>query len=324
MVSVRSWARKVWLSRWTPALFVLAALSGWMLYKKAPPRPTFQLDGDILVSGNPNLHEVCLTFDDGPHPGSMDDILRVLKEEDVRATFFVVGKVVDQHPYLVRQMMSDGHEVGNHTYSHKRLIEMPIESARQEIAACAASVKRATGSNMTLLRPPGMKYNNAILNLAQDMGYVTIHWNVVAADYVPVEPGLVYNRVINQTRDGSVILLHDSPDTAKALRSIIKELKLRKYRFVTASQMLARLPRPVTVATNAFSVVPKPPVVVPTLQKAAPKKKPVPTKLAAPPVKTPAATKSPRQVTDVPAWDGVSGSAGREPEITRSNENAVG
>ena len=263
--------KRTWVSRWTPAILVLLVVAGWSLFKKPTNRPTFQLDGDILVSGNPNLREVNLTFDDGPHPGSMNKILDVLKEENVRATFFVVGKIVDKHPELVRRMMAEGHEVGNHTYTHKRLTQMPLKSARQEIAACAASVKRATGADMTLLRPPGMGYNNSILHLAQDMGYVTIHWNVVAADYVRVDPRKVYERVMRQTGDGSVILLHDSPDTADALKDIIRSLRAKKFRFVTTTQMLARLPRPVLVPSNAYAVRDEPadtaPVVRPTIRK---------------------------------------------------------
>jgi len=232
----------------------------------------------------------------------MDKILDVLKQENVRATFFVVGKVVDQNPDLVRRMMADGNEVGNHTYSHKRLNQMPIASAKQEIAACAASVKRATGADMTLLRPPGMEYNNDVLHLAQDMGFVTVHWNALAADYVPVDPKVVYKRVINQTKDGSVILLHDSPDTADALRSIIRTLKAKKYRFVTATQMLSRLPRPVDIASNAFAVLPEPIASKPTSITVI-KRKPAQAKPMI--VKTKAQSATPKTPgVDVPTWDG--------------------
>ncbi|MBS1724507.1 MAG: polysaccharide deacetylase family protein [Armatimonadetes bacterium] len=298
--------RRIWSSRWTPALLLALVGAGWILLPKIKPRQTFQLEGDMLVSGNPSLHEVCLTFDDGPHPESMNRILDVLKKENVKATFFVVGKVVEQHPELVRRMMAEGHEVGNHTYSHKRLNQMPLGSARQEILACAAAVKRATGASMDLLRPPGMEYNNNVLYLSQELGYVTVHWNVVAADYVPVRPDVVVQRVMDQVKDGSVILLHDSPDTALALETVIRKLKAQKYRFVTTTQMLARLPRPVFIATNAFAVAPETPVAqtvsIPTSEgtrkpkpitgtKGAPVKAALPRGRTTPPI-------------DSPAWDG--------------------
>jgi len=283
---------------------LLTVLGGWYIHHKVEPHQTFQLDGEMLVRGNPTLHEVCLTFDDGPHPGSMDKILDVLKEEKVRATFFVVGKVVDQNPYLVRRMMAEGHEVGNHTYSHKRLNQMPIASARQEIAACAASVKRATGADMTLLRPRGMEYDNDTLHLSEEMGYVTVHWNVVAADYLPLAPATIVARVMNQTKDGSVILLHDSPDTANALKSVLRALKAKGYRFVTTTQMLARLPRPVNVASNAYTVKPEPVVVQPpTPVKVARKKAELVTR-PTPAQAKPASTGKRRPAMDAPVWDG--------------------
>ncbi len=229
-------------------------MSFWIFRHFKPTRATYDLGSDMLVSGNPNLKEVCLTFDDGPHKGSMDEILACLRENHVRATFFVVGSQVDRQPSLVRQMLAEGHEVGNHTYTHKRLNQMSLTSARQELAACEASVWRATGAKMTLMRPPGMEFNNNVLSLARDMGYVTIHWNVVAADYVKIDPKIIIQRVLKQTSNGSVILLHDSPDTAKALPEILKALKSQGYSFVTTTQMLARLPRPVVVASNAFHI----------------------------------------------------------------------
>ena len=300
---VRKWINRAWQSRWTPAAIVLILAGAWYAHRKVQERQTFQLQGDMLVSGNPHLHEVCLTFDDGPHPGSMDKILDTLKTQDVKATFFVVGKMVDLHPELVRRMMAEGNEVGNHTYTHKRLNQMPLASAKQEIAACAASVKRATGADMTLMRPPGMEYNNDVLYLAQQMGYVTVHWNVVAADYMPLDPQIIVQRVLNQTKDGSVILLHDSPDTAKALPTLIKALKSQGYKFVTTSQMLSRLPRPVYVASNAYSVKPKS-ALEPAPAKESKRK---PTLVARPsPSRTQPAepTTIHRPTVDAPAWDG--------------------
>lgn len=299
-------ARKVWSSRWMPAVLLAVAALAWITFPKVKPRATFQLEGDMLVSGNPNLHEVCLTFDDGPHPESMNRILDVLKKENVKATFFVVGKVVEQNPALVRRMMMEGHEVGNHTYSHKRLNKMPLASARQEILACQAAVKRATGANMDLLRPPGMEYNNNVLYLCQELGYVTVHWNVVAADYVPTPPATIVDRVMSQVKDGSVVLLHDSIDTAGALETIIRKLKSEKYRFVTTTQMLARLPRPVFLASNAYAVAPELPVAQvspPPTQVSVKRGRPAAPLKTAPPKRAPGRTSIP---IDHPTWDGAS------------------
>lgn len=288
------------------------------MFRHQHGRQTFALDVNMLVSGNPGLQEVCLTFDDGPHPESMTKILDVLKSEGVHASFFVVGKVVDKHPELVRRMMAEGHEVGNHTYTHKRLNQMPIESARQEIAACAASVKRATGADMTLLRPPGMEYNNAVLHLTQDLGYVTCHWNVVAGDYVSLPPTLVAQRVMAQVKPGAVVLLHDSPDTALALRTIIRSLKAQKYRFVTATQMLARLPRPVIVASNAYAVRTQTLVAKAVTPKPVVRKRVVGTPMTgAKPTAKARTEKAP--VVDAPVWDGAPQNQGSTGDQSQSS-----
>ncbi|MBS1715593.1 MAG: polysaccharide deacetylase family protein [Armatimonadetes bacterium] len=296
--------KRIWSSRWTPAVLVAVAFGAYaVLRPKAMTRETFDLRGDLLVSGNPHLREVCLTFDDGPHRESMTKILDALRDANVRATFFVVGKVVEKEPALVRRMMQEGHEVGNHTYSHKRLTQMALESAKQEIRACASSVERATGAKMSLLRPPGMSYDRSVLDLARELGYVTVHWNVVAADYVPVAPDTIRARVMRQVKDGSVVLLHDSPDTAAALPLIIRDLRAKGFGFVTASQMLARLPRPVFVATNAYSVkpaVPKPETAPARLVR---QKPPVRAKTDSGPRRE-GPDPTPRSPQDVPVWDG--------------------
>jgi len=132
---------------------------------------------------------------------------------------------------------------------------------------------------------------------------------VVAADYVPVAPDKIKERVMRQVKDGSVVLLHDSPDTAAALPGIIRELRARGYGFVTASQMLARLPRPVYVATNAYAVKPLPAKNLPPPVRVVRQKAAVRPKSAASPGSV-SGGEAPRTPQDVPVWDG--GSEGPE------------
>lgn len=231
------------------------AFAGKWVWTKLQARtnpPTYQLRDDILVHGNVNLKEVALTFDDGPHPETARPILDALAQRGARATFFVVGKQIDQHPALVRRMLNEGHEVGNHSYTHLRLDTLDADGIRQEIAKTNHAFQAATGSHMFLFRPPGMRYNADVLRTAQDLGYATIHWNVAAQDYAPQPPRQIAAKVLRNTQPGSVILLHLQPDTAKALPVILDTLKSRGYRFVTVSQMMGRLPRPVIVKSNAW------------------------------------------------------------------------
>ncbi|MCH8979994.1 MAG: polysaccharide deacetylase family protein, partial [Armatimonadetes bacterium] len=251
--------RRLVASPWTPFLVFLGLFGSYYAYRQVRAvelgERTYELRGDLLVRGNPGLREVALTFDDGPYGETTVQILDALMEHGAQATFFVVGRHVEARPELIRRMLTDGHEVGNHTYSHPRLPSLTLVQARQELELCEAAFVAATGSHMNLMRPPGMRYNDDVLRLAQDMGYSTIHWNVVAGDYLPVEPAEIVARVMRQVDNGSVILLHDSPDTALALPTILRRLTEQGYRFVTTTQMLSRLPRPVVLATNAGTVL---------------------------------------------------------------------
>jgi peptidoglycan/xylan/chitin deacetylase (PgdA/CDA1 family) len=281
-------------------LVVVALLAGYYAFRSLGPdraQSTYELNGDLLVHGNPTLKEVALTFDDGPYGETTEEILSILAEEGVQATFFVVGRHVEQRPELVRKIMASGHEVGNHTYSHPRLTEITSEQAREELVKCEQAVFDATGAHMNLMRPPGMKFDDGLLRLNQELGYTTIHWNAVAGDYVPVEPETIVKRILWQAQPGSVILLHDTPFTAAALRLLVQRLKQDGYRFVTVTQMLARLPRPVFLVSNAGTVsVEEPePVAVRPASNGKRRREPGSINLNSGP-RTP--------LTDVPTWDG--------------------
>jgi len=239
--------------------------------------PNYGLKDDILVQGNTGLNEIAITIDDGPRPESTSKILDILKEHHVRATFFVVGKMVAKYPELVRRMMAEGHEVGNHTYTHRRLTTLTEEQVRTEIGSCHRAIKLATGTGASLFRPPGMRYNESILKIAQDLGYVTIHWNSAVEDYTGnqnIQTAAAITRRIADSERGSVILIHGHPSTVEALPRALEELLAKGTRFVTVSQMLARLPRPVYVKSNAYQTVepPKPIARVTQTPRAKPKR----------------------------------------------------
>ncbi len=222
----------------------------------------------ILKRGPRELPIVCLTIDDGPHT-SLPLILRTLKATHVKATFFVVGIRVKEHPEFVRQILADGHEVGNHTQDHLRLDNLTLPQVQRELENCSKNVDRASGYEMKLMRPPGMRFTQPILLLAKKMGYVTVGWTVGAKDFVPTiktggptaeqelalesTPEIVAHRVLQNVENGSIILLHDSPMTAKALPKIIEGVKAKGLSFVTVAQMLAQLPHPVVIQANPRS-----------------------------------------------------------------------
>jgi peptidoglycan/xylan/chitin deacetylase (PgdA/CDA1 family) len=206
----------------------------------------------ILRHGNRNLKEIALTIDDGPHSQTGDQLLDVFKRYQVPVTFFVVGSRMEERPDLVKRMLDEGHEVANHSQNHYRLDTLPAKQVWREINDCDIHFCRITGRHFSLLRPPGVRYNDLVLRTAKDLDYVVISWSDAAKDFLDVSPDFIVNRVLKRAENGSIILLHDDrPATVAAMPRILSALQRDGYKFVTVSEMLNHLPKPVVVQTNS-------------------------------------------------------------------------
>ena len=200
-----------------------------------------------LKHGDPSEPEVALTFDDGPHPTSALRILDVLKRRHVKATFFLVGTRIKEHPEIVRRIVADGHEVGNHTQDHLRLDTLRPDQIGKELDNCATNFERAVpGQKMELFRPPGMRFNADVIAAAKKHGYTMVGWNDAAKDFISLshrhaDPTFVERRVVDQVESGSIILLHDIPATAEVLDQILDAIEKKGFRFETVSEMLAKV-----------------------------------------------------------------------------------
>jgi peptidoglycan/xylan/chitin deacetylase (PgdA/CDA1 family) len=196
----------------------------------------------LLQRGDTSVPEVAITIDDGPDPKYLPQIVQILRQENVPATFFVIGIRIKQHPELLKLLQTDGFEIGNHTYDHQRLDALKPHEIANELRLCDEHIFEVTGQHTHIMRPPGVQYNDKVLNVAKSLGYVTVSWSVGARDYEVVPASFIESRVLDRTGNGSIILLHqDRPETAEALPVIISTLRQRGYRFVTISQMLQRL-----------------------------------------------------------------------------------
>ncbi len=209
----------------------------------------------LLRRGNPELKEVSLTIDDGPHVKWAPKILNALKKHHVHATFFVVGKKVLAHPQLVRRMWQEGHEVGNHSMTHPRLNTITLSQVRYQLQSCANAVAKITGRRMLFMRPPGLRYTPDILRVGKSMQTITVEENIAVGDFI--KPGdrswyegskgfavhvkTVEHNVYKQLRNGAIIVLHDMPVTAAALDDILTGIQKRGYKIVTLRQMLAHM-----------------------------------------------------------------------------------
>lgn len=222
----------------------------------------------LFARGNDEHRDVCFTFDDGPHVKGAPFIMDVLKKEQIHGTFFVVGLRVKEHPELVKRMIEEGNEVGNHTEDHIRLDTLPLKNVRAEIRNCEINVERACGRRTHLFRAPGTRVTHDIMLWLKSEGYITVGWNVGAHDFIPpasgqmtpemiadmnTTPSQVADRVLQHVKPGVIILLHDNPVTAAALPTIIHALRKEGYGFKTVTQMLAELPKPVYVVANPIA-----------------------------------------------------------------------
>jgi peptidoglycan-N-acetylglucosamine deacetylase len=219
----------------------------WVRHLRGEDR--YNVQTALLEHGNPAYREVALTIDDGPDPRYGPQIAALLKQDNVPATFFLVGIRVKQYPQVVTQIARDGFEIGNHTYDHQRLDALKPHEIANELRLCDSHIAAITGKHTSLMRPPGVQYNDKVLQVAKALGYVTISWTAGAHDYDTEAADTIAQRVIDRTESGSIIILHqDTPSTIQALPLIIDSLRRQKYQFVTISEMLrhlnARLPSP--------------------------------------------------------------------------------
>jgi peptidoglycan/xylan/chitin deacetylase (PgdA/CDA1 family) len=225
-------------------------------YHKVPIDPTWLLrrvagvqnydpDSGILYHGNPNIREVALTIDDGPNPKFGPGIIDTLHKYNCPATFFVVGIRVRQYPNIIREMVDDGDEIGNHTYDHQRLPALKPHEIAAELRDDDNDIFRATGIHTRIMRPPGMEYSHKVLTVVKAMGYRTVSWTVAAKDFLNQKPSFIEQRVEDRIEPGSIILLHqDTPYTQMALPTIITSLRSRGYKFVTISTLLKDMNAP--------------------------------------------------------------------------------
>jgi peptidoglycan-N-acetylglucosamine deacetylase len=184
---------------------------------------------------------IALTFDDGPWPEGTPKILDILKRNNIKGTFFVVGQMLKRYPELGRQIVADGHIIGNHTWHHWYHHFSP-QAAAFEIETTSDLIYKTTGVKTTLFRPPGGMMHNGLVNYAKNKNYTNVMWSADSIDYSrPAVPRLVKN-VMRNSEPGGIVLMHDGGGnrtrTIQALPQIISTFKKQGYRFVTVPELL--------------------------------------------------------------------------------------
>jgi peptidoglycan/xylan/chitin deacetylase (PgdA/CDA1 family) len=184
---------------------------------------------------------VALTFDDGPHSVNTPRLLNILRSRNVKATFYVIGKNVDLYPGIVRRTVDEGHEIGNHSYTHPVLSRLSQQALHSELRKTDDAIMRAAGVRPRTMRPPYGALTQAQREwVMSTFGYPTIMWSVDPLDWKKPGAGVVTSRIVQGTKAGGIILVHDlHASSVDAMPATIDALLRKGYRFVTVSQLLA-------------------------------------------------------------------------------------
>jgi len=200
---------------------------------------------DAIFLGDTSKKELYLTFDNGYENGYTAKILDILNEKKVPATFFVTGHYVKTEPELIIRMTTEGHIIGNHSWSHPDMTTITGEKIKEELTKVENEVFKLTGQlNMEYLRPPRGIFNEQTLAVSRELGYTNVFWSVAYVDWnANTHRGAdyAYDKVVSQLHPGAVILLHTvSKDNAEALARIIDEARKEGYEFKSLDQMVVR------------------------------------------------------------------------------------
>jgi peptidoglycan/xylan/chitin deacetylase (PgdA/CDA1 family) len=231
-----------------PALLGTTAVAAASAAGYQSMAPTGQWLGRTFAGGTRGSKQIALTYDDGPNDSHTLKLLDVLAKHSARATFFMIGRYVQQRPDIARAVAQAGHVIGNHTYTHPLLIFKSEAQTRAELSDCRQALQDAVGEHSNLFRPPFGGRRPATLRIGRELGLQPVMWNVTAYDWNAPPTAKIEKKVIRQIRGGDVILLHDGghkamgadrAQTVIATDNLIRRYKDEGYEFVTIEYMLA-------------------------------------------------------------------------------------
>jgi peptidoglycan/xylan/chitin deacetylase (PgdA/CDA1 family) len=183
---------------------------------------------------------IAITFDDGPHGVNTPRLLEMLRQRGIHATFFLVGECVAENPDIVKQIVKEGHEVANHSWSHPNLLKLSAEAVNEQLERTHNVITQVLGTPPVLFRPPYGNFNQKQREWAHNTwGYTTIIWDVDSLDWQHRNPAKTESIILAHTRPGSIILCHDiHKSTIDAMPSVLDKLLAKGFKFVTVSELI--------------------------------------------------------------------------------------
>ena len=199
-------------------------------------------DETIYHSRHNDRMEIALSFDDGPHPRLTPVILDILAEYGVKATFFMVGENVGYYPAAARAVAEAGHEIGNHTFSHRKFDRLGEDDLRREIFSCEEAISEVSDAPVRFIRPPEGQMSDTMRQVIGDLDYRVILWDVDTRDWAHTPPEAICRHILDTVQAGDIILMHDfigyNSPTPEALRLVIPALLERGYHLVTVGELV--------------------------------------------------------------------------------------
>jgi len=200
--------------------------------------PTSGLTSPIF-RGNTAKNMIALTFDATFGDNQTEAILNILRQNNIRSTWFISGIWAENFPALLRSISSAGHEIGNHSYNHPHMTQLSPAEMSSQITNATMAIQRVIDVPVYFFRPPFGEYNQTLLNVAAGLGYLTIMWTIDSLDWQNPGPDAIVNRVLSNAANGAIVLMHNAaPDTPQALPRIISELRRRGFNFGTVSDVI--------------------------------------------------------------------------------------
>ncbi len=183
--------------------------------------------------------KIALTFDTAWGDNDTDELINILKKYNAEATFFCVGDFVRKYPDAVKAFYESGHEIGNHSDTHKLYSKSSAEVVRAELQNCNEEIKKITGTEPVVCRPPSGDYDNKSIEIAESMGMKTIQWDCDSRDWKNLSVEEMYQSITKNAKNGSIILFHNGiKNTPKTLDKVLAFFSNQGYEFVTVSNLI--------------------------------------------------------------------------------------
>jgi peptidoglycan/xylan/chitin deacetylase (PgdA/CDA1 family) len=256
-------------------IFSLALTASHLIQAQATPASTVVTKAKPVEAPEPRITfnfvhvdgpYIAMTFDDGPAATLTPKLLDLLAARQIKATFFVIGQNVAEYPEIVARAAREGHEIGNHSWSHPYFARLSDDAVRSQLKRTDEAIMNAAGIHPRLLRPP---YGSITARqkrwIHDEFGYDIILWDVDPFDWKRPGPTVIANRILKNTRAGSIVLSHDiHPGTIEAMPATLAQLQDKGFRFVTVSELIAMAtppppkisPTPAATPTGSTSPVP--------------------------------------------------------------------